>query len=391
VCAEYVNTSSGVAIHGEANTGIGIRGTSNGSAGFYGASRSGSLLFPGVEGESLNQTGNDAAGGFGLTAANGGAAPAYGVIAYGSLFGVFGKAAGTVTKSNGPPTSFGAVGYDSAGKAGADTNVAVYGRTEYGTAMLALANVTPSTASVPDDPDAEPVGLAAEAEPDQTNGTAIALEAVSNSIPILASNPQNGTVYLATQSYQVLAGQFYVDKLAQMNATSFSTANGSYVRTTGSSGAVRIAYEARSAAPVLEDFGEGHVVNGRGYVRLDSALSGVIDMHTPYRVSLTPEGESDGLYVTQKSPNGFLVREAHGGRSTLSFDYRIIATPLGDNDQRLALAPSLSHPHFAHRHRSTHRATQRQPLDPFARLRSRVGLAEFARELNAARKIETVP
>jgi hypothetical protein len=34
VCAEYINTSSGVAIHGEANSGIGIRGTSVTNTGF---------------------------------------------------------------------------------------------------------------------------------------------------------------------------------------------------------------------------------------------------------------------------------------------------------------------------------------------------------------------
>jgi hypothetical protein len=52
VCAEYINTSSGVAIHGEANSGIGIRGTSVTNTGFYGASGSGSASTPGVEGES---------------------------------------------------------------------------------------------------------------------------------------------------------------------------------------------------------------------------------------------------------------------------------------------------------------------------------------------------
>jgi hypothetical protein len=142
----------------------------------------------------------------------------------------------------------------------------------------------------------------------------------------------------------------------------------------------------------MEDSGEGQLVNGRGYVKLDAALSDVIDNHNAYRVFLTPEGDSNGLYVTQKSPAGFVVREARGGRSTLSFDYRIIAKPVDDDAQRLALAPPRPHPDLRQGNLHAGRAAAAQEsLDPFARLRSRVGPATFARERNAARAIETAP
>ncbi|HEY7980612.1 MAG TPA: hypothetical protein VID19_03945, partial [Candidatus Eremiobacteraceae bacterium] len=52
---------------------------------------------------------------------------------------------------------------------------------------------------------------------------------------------------------------------------------------------------------------------------------------------VTPDGDNNGLYVTGKSAHGFIVREARGGRSTLAFDYRIVAKPIDENGARLPL------------------------------------------------------
>ncbi len=35
--------------------------------------------------------------------------------------------------------------------------------------------------------------------------------------------------------------------------------------------------------------------------------------------------------------SGFIVREIHGGRSTLAFDYRIVATAWGESGKRSAV------------------------------------------------------
>jgi hypothetical protein len=43
-----------------------------------------------------------------------------------------------------------------------------------------------------------------------------------------------------------------------------------------------------------------------------------------YHVFLTPEGPSNGLYVTDRSPTGFEVREQGEGTSEISFSYRIM-------------------------------------------------------------------
>jgi hypothetical protein len=88
----------------------------------------------------------------------------------------------------------------------------------------------------------------------------------------------------------------------------------------------------------MEDVGEARLVNGRAYVRLDTAFSSTIDHQTNYLVFLTPEGDSRGLFVTNRTIGGFEVGENQGGRSTLAFSYRIVAKPYGDNAPRLPSA-----------------------------------------------------
>lgn len=56
---------------------------------------------------------------------------------------------------------------------------------------------------------------------------------------------------------------------------------------------------------------------------------------------LTPEGDSRGLFVTNRANSGFEVGENQGGRSTVAFSYRIVAKPYGDNSPRLPTAESV--------------------------------------------------
>jgi Flp pilus assembly pilin Flp len=92
-----------------------------------------------------------------------------------------------------------------------------------------------------------------------------------------------------------------------------------------------------SLAPVatIEDSGTGRLESGRGIVRLDPAFARTIDFRSGYQVFLTPDGETRGLYVAAKYERGFIVRETEHGRSSIYFDYRILAHPLGTSDVRL--------------------------------------------------------
>jgi hypothetical protein len=112
-----------------------------------------------------------------------------------------------------------------------------------------------------------------------------------------------------------------------------------YVTKSASGPAVE-SFSARTAAPTLEDVGKAQLRVGAAYVALDRTFASTIDPRIAYSVFITPEGDSNGLYTTQLSPSGFAVRESKGGRSSLTFDYRIVAQPLGAKRGHLPAASS---------------------------------------------------
>jgi hypothetical protein len=54
-----------------------------------------------------------------------------------------------------------------------------------------------------------------------------------------------------------------------------------------------------------------------------------------YHVFLTPNGECEGLYVTNKTTHGFEVHELHGGHTNVAFDYRIMLRRKGFENVRM--------------------------------------------------------
>jgi hypothetical protein len=96
-----------------------------------------------------------------------------------------------------------------------------------------------------------------------------------------------------------------------------------------------VSYGATAASPTLEDTGESQLRAGVAFVRLDPSFANAIDPRQSYLVLITPEGATAGLYVTQRTPNGFMVRENPGGHSDAPFAYRIVAHPFGSREPRL--------------------------------------------------------
>jgi hypothetical protein len=110
-----------------------------------------------------------------------------------------------------------------------------------------------------------------------------------------------------------------------------------FARTRG--GGTHVAgYVAQSASRTIEDVGSGRIVNGQGTVMLERGFASSIDLQSAYHVFLTPNGDTRGLYVASKTPGSFTVRETQGGRGTLSFDYRIVASPAGQSTERVGAA-----------------------------------------------------
>jgi hypothetical protein len=111
----------------------------------------------------------------------------------------------------------------------------------------------------------------------------------------------------------------------------------SVVATTGSAGARRVeTYSMQSPENWFEDFGSGALNNGAATVKLDPTFILTVNTGVEYHVFLTPNGDSKGLYVSQKTATSFEVREQGGGRSSIAFDYRIVAKRVGYEQVRLA-------------------------------------------------------
>ncbi len=395
MCAEYVNTyqyssgatTGGVAIHGEANSGIGVRGTSVTNVGFYGASGSGSFVNPGVEGESTSSGGT--AGGFGLTEfLSPPSAPAYGIEAYGLDAGVF----STLTSTTSGYGAAAVIGIDYGGKNG-DYNAGAYGESFYGTAMLAEANGRPAAGIFAQ----APVGVYAVGTSlnNQTpNNTAYAFLGETNYTGLELRNTANATLTFASTPVYFLVGEGTTSgsgyfTIAYNGNESLSgtmtTSKSTYVRTTGSSGAAVREYTTRGTSPNVEDFGEAQLTNGRAFVPIDARFGDTIDRRTPYLVFVTAEGDCNGLFVAQKTPAGFVVRERRAGRSTLAFQYRIAAKPVDDNGTRLAAMPADDTSSDIGRDLARKPETIARPLTPLERMQKELGPERYAAAMSALR------
>jgi len=74
------------------------------------------------------------------------------------------------------------------------------------------------------------------------------------------------------------------------------------------------------------DYGEGKLVNGKAHIDIDPlfARNVTINKKHPLRVYIQLEGDSKGVYVTNKSSTGFDVVELDGGKSNVPFQWNIV-------------------------------------------------------------------
>jgi hypothetical protein len=78
---------------------------------------------------------------------------------------------------------------------------------------------------------------------------------------------------------------------------------------------------------LFQDYGRGQLVNGRATVQLDPnyAANIHVDATHPIRVFVQLEGDCKGVFVTNKTANGFEVVELQGGNSNVPFTYTVVA------------------------------------------------------------------
>ncbi len=78
---------------------------------------------------------------------------------------------------------------------------------------------------------------------------------------------------------------------------------------------------------LFQDYGVGQLVNGKVHITIDPifAKNIVVNENHPLRVFVQLEGDCKGVYVTNKTKDGFDVIELNAGSSNTSFSWSIVA------------------------------------------------------------------
>jgi len=99
-----------------------------------------------------------------------------------------------------------------------------------------------------------------------------------------------------------------------------------------------IMFSTESPEVLFQDYGSGKLQNGFAHITLDPVFSKniFISEKTPLRVFIQPEGNCNGVYVTNKSKTGFDVYELNNGNSDISFIYTVIGNRADEPDSKYA-------------------------------------------------------
>jgi hypothetical protein len=159
--------------------------------------------------------------------------------------------------------------------------------------------------------------------------------------PALYALGTNASTYIFTAYNSSTLKECGIDPHA--NLTCSGTIKGGTalrVRHHASSGQHVLTYASESATATIEDVGTARMFGGVANLAIPADFASIMDRNSTYYVFLTPLGDTHGLYVSIKTPSAFQVRETERGRSSLAFDYRIVARPLDAKNDRLPLAPA---------------------------------------------------
>jgi hypothetical protein len=306
-CVEGNAVSAWQGVLGTSESGNGVLGTSTMSNGVRGISSQGA----GVSGRSENPQG---IGVFGEAVAGGGvgvqgeaSGTGTGVVGTspGGGNGVYGEGSGTgagvVGKAPGPGGGSGVYGEAADGGNGvwgeaAGTGTGVFGSAPAGGGTGVLGEAAGTGTGV--------IGNAPGA------GNGVWGEAADTGTGVVGKAPSTGW-----------AGFFFGNVFISGDLT---TQGAKSAVLSHSDGSLRRMYALESPESWFEDLGRAEIVEGRAQVALDDEFAAMVQTDD-YHVFLTPEGETQGLYVSARRPDGFEVREQQGGTGNLTFSYRIVA------------------------------------------------------------------
>ena len=90
-------------------------------------------------------------------------------------------------------------------------------------------------------------------------------------------------------------------------------------------GSKSVSYASTSMNLDIQDKGVGKLVNGKSFIPFNENYSEIIDDNKPIIVTITPTGESNGIYIVSVDKNGFTIKENGNGTSNVNFNWIAIA------------------------------------------------------------------
>lgn len=102
------------------------------------------------------------------------------------------------------------------------------------------------------------------------------------------------------------------------------------VQLTETSNAQRtISYTATSTEVDVTTRGIGNLKNGESFVSFKESFKNLVSNNEPINITVTPTGETNGVYVSKVTSEGFYVKENKNGASNVTFNWTAIGTRKG--------------------------------------------------------------
>jgi hypothetical protein len=117
----------------------------------------------------------------------------------------------------------------------------------------------------------------------------------------------------------------------------------------GVDGESKVMFASEAPEVLFEDYGTGTLLNGSASIAIDPTFTNnisVSDEH-PLKVFIQLEGDCNGVYVTNKTATGFLVKELNSGTSNVNFSWHIVANrkdEIGGNSENSSMYSNLRFP-----------------------------------------------
>lgn len=90
-----------------------------------------------------------------------------------------------------------------------------------------------------------------------------------------------------------------------------------------------ISYTATSIEVDVTTRGTGKLTNGESFITFKEAFKNLVSSEEGINITITPMGETNGVYISKVTSEGFYVKENRNGSSNVSFNWTAIGTRKG--------------------------------------------------------------